>query len=110
MLRPFEDRDYPRLADIRADIEPTLIDQLVLDQGLEQIGAAVNLGLGSVPLLVALDLRDGVTLDEVRRLPVGALEGGGDDVPGRSGRPQWRRKAKQGAASLTPSKPRWASA
>src|SRR5262249_2685889 len=77
----------PAAEEDREDHQVVAIDQLVVHQGLEHIGAAVNLELGSVLLLEALDLRNDVALDEVRRPPVGALERGGDDVLG--GPVQW---------------------
>ena len=79
-MAPSPKRRFPRPRRSGENPQVAAIDQPVLDQGLEQIGAAVNLELGAVLLLEALDLRNDVILDEVRRLPVGALEGGGDDV------------------------------
>jgi hypothetical protein len=42
------------------------IDQVVLDQRLQQLGAAVNLQLGAVLLLEPLDLWNDVTGDDLR--------------------------------------------
>src|SRR5919199_5222622 len=61
-MAPSPKRRFPRPRRSGENPQVAAIDQPVLDQGLEQIGAAVHLELGAVLLLEAPDLRDDVAL------------------------------------------------
>src|SRR5919199_2701905 len=61
-MAPSPKRRFPRPRRSGENPQVAAIDQPVLDQGLEQIGAAVHLELGAVLLLEAPDLRDNVAL------------------------------------------------
>src|SRR5712692_8603439 len=56
----------------RVNLEPELIDQIVLEQRLNQVAASVYLKLGAVFLLELLDLADNIAVNWDGLLPIGA--------------------------------------
>src|SRR4029450_2684870 len=71
----------------REDLQPQLVDQVVLQQRAQELEAA---GDDDLPFYLLLQLRDrvhGVALEYRRVVPVGILEGRGHDVLGEAVQP-----------------------
>src|SRR5438132_10839295 len=67
----------------RVNLEPELVDQIVLEQRLNQVAASVHLELGAVCLLELLDLADDIAVDGYGLLPSGADRAVRDDLSRR---------------------------
>src|SRR5438552_210497 len=62
------------------NLEPELVDQIVLEQRLNQVAASVHLELRAIFLLELLDLADDIAVDGDGLLPVGADRAVRDDI------------------------------
>jgi hypothetical protein len=60
--------------------DPVLVDEVVLDEGVQEVGAAVEHDVASGLLLQLGDLLDGVSAEDDRVLPRRRLQAPGDDV------------------------------
>ncbi len=66
----------------REDLQPEFVDQVVLDEGLQEVGAAVDLQVGAVAGFELADLRRDVASQEDGRRPFVRRERVRDDVLG----------------------------
>src|SRR5437588_2955218 len=64
----------------RINLEPELVDQIVLEQRLNQVAASVHLELRAIFLLELPDLADDIAVDRDGLLPIGADGPVRDDV------------------------------